>query len=173
MSVFRDERVWRYLTNFWTFILIAFLVIDFASKDTYGFMTPSFSIIYTGVLSLYVGTKEFDRWYELHDSRHPGEIFVAVWTVVIFSLFGFGLILGGGYRISSEAIADYIMVLSIFALTQKSKKLHHKRRHHHRIVAEHPHATTKIYEHEREHGREREHRGSQAAHFRSHAHSKK
>ena len=129
MSVFRDERVWRYLTNFWTFILILFLIIDFFSQDAFGFMTPSFSIIYTGVLGLYVGTKEFDRWYELHDSRHPGEIFVAAWTLVIFVLYAGTLFLGGKYKVSPEAISDYIMVLSVFALTQKSKKLHHKRKH--------------------------------------------
>lgn len=130
MAIFRDERIWRYMTNFWTFILILFLLFDFVSRDMYGFMTPSFSIIYTGVLSLYVGTKEFDRWYEVHDSRHPGEIFIAIWTVLIFVLYGGSFFLGGEYKVSSETIADYIMVLSVFAVTQKSKKLHHKKRHH-------------------------------------------
>jgi len=129
MSVFRDERIWRYLTNFWTLALILFLIIDFVSQDAFGYMTPSFSIIYTGVLGLYVGTKEFDRWYELHDSRHPGEIFVAAWTLVIFVLYGGSLFLGGKYKVSPEVISDYIMVLSVFALTQKSKKLHHKKHH--------------------------------------------
>lgn len=128
MSVFRDERIWRYLTNFWTFALIAFLIIDFVYQDAFGFMTPSFSIIYTGVLGLYVGTKEFDRWYELHDSRHPGEIFVAVWTAVIFALYAGTLLFGTKYHVSPEAISDYIMVLSVFALTQKSKKLHHRKK---------------------------------------------
>src|SRR6266481_151728 len=128
MSVFRDERIWRYITNFWTFALIAFLVFDFVSRDAYGFLTPSFSVIYTGVLGLYAGTKEFDRWYEVHDSRHPGEIFIAVWTIVIAVLFIASFILRNNYKVGPEAISDYIMVLSVFALTQKSKKLHHKRR---------------------------------------------
>jgi len=129
MSVFRDERIWRYLTNFWTFGLIAFLIVDFASQDAFGFLTPAFSVIYTGVLGLYVGTKEFDRWYELHDSRHPGEIFIAVWTALIFALYAGTVIFGGKYKVSPEAISDYIMVLSVFALTQKSKKLHHHKKH--------------------------------------------
>jgi len=128
MSVFRDERVWRYITNLWTVVLIGFLVIDFLSRDAYAYLTPSFSVIYTGVLGLYAGTKEFDRWYEVHDSRHPGEIFIAVWTLVIFILFGLSFLLQGGYKVGPEAISDYIMVLSVFAITQKSKKLHHKRR---------------------------------------------
>lgn len=129
MAIFRDERIWRYMTNFWTFVVILFLLFDFVSKDAYGFMTPSFSIVYTGVLSLYVGTKEFDRWYEVHDDRHPGEIFIAVWTVLLFVLYGGAFFLGSDYKVSSETIADYIMVLSIFAVTQKSKKLHHRKRH--------------------------------------------
>jgi hypothetical protein len=39
--------------------------------------------------------------------------------------------LGKGYTVSSETIADYIMVLSIFALTQKSKQLHQKKEEEH------------------------------------------
>ncbi len=128
MAIFRDERIWRYMTNFWTFVVIIFLLFDFVSKDAYGFMTPSFSIIYTGVLSLYVGTKEFDRWYEVHDSRHPGEIFIAVWTILLFVLYGGAFLLGNDYKVSSETVADYIMVLSVFAVTQKSKKMYHKKR---------------------------------------------
>ena len=128
MSAFRSERIWRYITDFWTVALMAFFVVNLFSQDGYSYMAAPLSIIYTGVLGLYVGTKEFDRWYELHDSRHPGEIFIALWTVVMFILFTAQLVLGPKYQVSTEAIADYIMVLSVFALTQKSKKLHqHKR----------------------------------------------
>jgi len=126
MTIFRDERIWRYLTNFWTVVLMAFLIVNFIKQGNYDYLTPSFSIIYTGVLSLYVGTKEFDRWYEVHDSRHPGEIFIAAWTLLIFFLFGAQLMFGGNYKVAPEVMADYIMVLSIFAVTQKSKKLHHR-----------------------------------------------
>jgi hypothetical protein len=129
MSVFRDERIWRFLTNFWTVALLLSLIANFITHGQYDFVGMSFSIIYVGVLGLYVGTKEFDRWYEIHDSRHPGEIFIAAWTIVIFAMLGAQFFLGKGYVVSQEAIADYIMVLSVFALTQKSKKLHHKKRH--------------------------------------------
>ncbi|MDR3581805.1 MAG: hypothetical protein P4L67_00845 [Candidatus Pacebacteria bacterium] len=128
MSVFRDEKIWRLLTNFWTVVLLLFLIADFATQGNYEFIGASFSVIYVGILGLYVGTKEFDRWYELHDSRHPGEIFITMWTVVVFLMLAAQFLLGKGYKMSQEAIADYIMVLSVFALTQKSKKLHHKRR---------------------------------------------
>jgi hypothetical protein len=128
MSVFRDEKIWRILTNFWTVIFILFLIANFFLMDKYEYLIAPFSVIYVGVLGLYAGTKEFDRWYELHEGRHPGELFVVAWTVVIFALIVLSLVLGEDYKVSSEAIADYIMVLSVFALTQKSKSLHRERK---------------------------------------------
>jgi len=64
----------------------------------------------------------------MHDGRHPGEVFIIFWTIVVFILLGVSLFMDGQYRVSSEAIADYIMVLSVFALTQKSKRLHERKR---------------------------------------------
>lgn len=128
LNLFRGERIWRLLTNLWTVVLMIFLVANFLAKDAYGFLTPSLSIIYTGILSLYVGTKEFDRWYEMHEDRHPGEIFIAAWTLLLAVLLGAQFALGSGYKVSSEVIADYIMVLSVFAVTQRSKKLHNRRK---------------------------------------------
>ncbi len=81
-----------------------------------------------GILAPYVGTKELDRWYDMHESRSPGELFVLAWTVVIFGLLVLSAFLQNGYRVPSEAIAVYIMVLSIFALTQKSKRLHERKK---------------------------------------------
>jgi len=121
---FRDEKIWRILTNFWTFVFLVFLIADFFLHNQLDFLIAPFSVIYVGILALYVGTKEFDRWYEIHESRHPGEVFVLVWTAVIFGLLALSVILSDGYVVSSEAIADYIMVLSVFALTQKSKSLY-------------------------------------------------
>lgn len=125
---FKDERIWRSLTNFWTIIFIVFLVINFFEKNILDFLIAPFSVIYIGILGLYVGTKEFDRWYDIHESRHPGELFVLAWTVVIFGLLILSAILQNGYSVSSEAIAVYIMVLSVFALTQKSKRLHERKK---------------------------------------------
>jgi uncharacterized membrane protein len=127
LSIFKDERIWRVITNFWTLIFIAFVIADFISRNAYDFLVAPMSVIYIGILTLYVGTKEFDRWYEIHNSRHPGEIFVLLWTVAIFSLMLFSFIDGGTRKVSSEVIAVYIMVLSVFALTQKSKSLHREK----------------------------------------------
>jgi len=125
---FKDEKIWRILTNFWTFIFIAFLVMDFFSGNVFDYIIAPASVIYIGILGLYVGTKEFDRWYDLHESLHPGEIFVIAWTVVIFGLIILSALMNGGHKLSSEAVADYIMVLSVFALTQKSKKMHQRKK---------------------------------------------
>ncbi|MDO8515733.1 MAG: hypothetical protein Q7S28_00590 [bacterium] len=135
MAFFNNETIWRWLTNFWTVVLSIFLVVNFLSHDAYHDLTPLFSILYTGVLSLYVGTKEFERWYDRHESRHPGEWFIIWWTVLVVAMLLFVLFAGQGYRVAPEAVADYVMVLSIFAVTQKSKNLHRKKRvhgpHHH------------------------------------------
>ena len=127
MLFFQNEKIWRILTNFWTVIFIAFLIFDFFRFNQFEYLTVPFSVIYVGILGLYASTKEFDRWYEMHEGRHPGELFVILWTVVIFALLGISFFFGG-YRISSEAIADYIMVLSVFALTQKSKRLYERKK---------------------------------------------
>lgn len=127
MSVFKNEKIWRVITNLWTAAFMSLLVINFFSIDQYEFLIAPFSIIYAGVLALYVGTKEFDRWYDHHNERHPGEWFVIVWTAVIFGLITSAFFLGKEYKISSEAVAVYIMVLSVFALTQKSKHLYEEK----------------------------------------------
>jgi hypothetical protein len=128
LITFRNEKLWRWLTNFWTLVFMVLLTANFFSADRYDFLVAPFSVVYIGILTLYVGTKEFDRWYDLHESRHPGELFVIAWTIVIFALMVLSVVLQNGYKVSSEAIAVYIMVLSVFALTQKSKRLHQRKR---------------------------------------------
>ncbi len=128
MLIFKSERIWRTLANFWTVILIIFLVVDFFSFNKHDYLTPLFSVIYTAILSLYVGTKEFERWCDMYSGRHPGELFIIVWTVLMLFLFSATLVLGGKYTVSPEAVADYIIVLSLFALTQRSKRLCRKRK---------------------------------------------
>jgi phosphatidylserine synthase len=126
--MWQNEKIWRILTNVWTMVFVAFLIFDFFSFNRFEYLTVPFSIIYVGVLGLYVSTKEFDRWYEMHEGRHPGELFVILWTLMIFAVLGISFFSQGEYKVSSEAIADYIMVLSVFALTQKSKRLHERKK---------------------------------------------
>jgi phosphatidylserine synthase len=126
--MWQNEKIWRILTNVWTMVFVAFLIFDFFSFNRFEYLTVPFSIIYVGVLGLYVSTKEFDRWYEMHEGRHPGELFVILWTLMIFAVLGISFFSQGEYKVSSEAIADYIMVLSVFSLTQKSKRLHERKK---------------------------------------------
>lgn len=125
--MFKDEKIWRVLTNFWTFVFLIFLCANFFLNNNYEYLIGPMSVVYIGILGLYVGTKEFDRWYEMHEGRHQGELFVLLWTVVVLGLMVISL-LWDGRKISSEAIAAYIMVLSVFALTQKSKALHRRKK---------------------------------------------
>ena len=127
MSVFRSEKIWRILTNIWTLVTIAVIVLNFFAKNGYEFLIGPTTVIYTAVLSLYVTTKEFDRWYEFHDGRHPGEWFVIGWTAVILILLALYFALGPEYKLSAESVATYLVVLSVFALTQKSKQLHEQK----------------------------------------------
>src|SRR3989344_2622776 len=119
-----NEKLWRNLTNFWMYFFMLFLVADFFSRGGYDFLIAPFSAIYIAVLSIYVGTKEFDRWYDYYDGKHPGEISVLVWTVLMIFLFMVSAFSSTGYKISSEVVAVYIMVMSVFVLTQRSKSIY-------------------------------------------------
>ncbi|MFH0890901.1 MAG: hypothetical protein V1856_02635 [Candidatus Liptonbacteria bacterium] len=123
-KVFSSEKLWRNLTNFWMYFFMLFLVTDFFSRGSYDYLIAPFSAIYISVLSIYVGTKEFDRWYDYYAGKHPGEISVLVWTVLMVFLFLVSAFSKTGYRLSSEVVAVYIMVMSVFVLTQKSKALY-------------------------------------------------
>ncbi len=127
-GVFQNERIWRILSGIWTAVFIPFVIADFFLQGKYEFLVAPMSAVYLGVLGLYAGTKEFERWYESHQGRHPGEWYVVIWTIVAVALFTTSFFLNGGYRVSSDIVADYIMVLTIFALTQKSKSLYRRKR---------------------------------------------
>jgi uncharacterized BrkB/YihY/UPF0761 family membrane protein len=103
---------------------MAFVVANFFMMDRFENLSASLSVIYAGMLTIYAGTKEFDRWYDFHDGRHPGELFVIGWTMLLFVLFGATFFFPKTYHVASETIANYILVLTIFALTQKSKQMH-------------------------------------------------
>jgi lysylphosphatidylglycerol synthetase-like protein (DUF2156 family) len=127
MKLFEGERIWRLLTDFWSFIVLAFVVVNFVTQNRYEYLVVPLCVLYTGILALYVGTKEFDRWYDHHRTRHPGEWFVILWTVVMAVMIVAAIILGPPYVVNSDIVAVYIAVLSIYVVTQKSKTLHRDR----------------------------------------------
>ena len=125
--IFEQGKFWRRLTNFWTFAILTFIVFNFINYNIYNYLVVPFSILYTGVLALYVTTKEFERWYEYHESKHPGEWFVILWTIVMVGVIAGAFILGEHYDTPSDVIVGvYLGVLTLFAITQKSKELHKK-----------------------------------------------
>ncbi len=127
--IFENERIWRWLTNFWTTVFFALIFINFFDNDAYSFLVIPLSIVYTGILSIFVATKEFDRWYEVHNSRHPGEMFVIAWTTVVVLLLLFSFIFGKEFHAPSDTIsAVYVAVLTLFAISQKSKSLHRRKK---------------------------------------------
>ena len=128
IEIFYKESLLRIITNFWTLIFLVFIVVNFLAQGEYNYIVSPFSILYTGLLTLYVGTKEFNRWYEKHLGRHPGEWFVIFWTALIFILFATAIILGKPYHLSSDIVAVYIAVLTLFAITQKSKQLYQSKK---------------------------------------------
>ncbi|MFZ5364547.1 MAG: hypothetical protein ACOZAG_03650 [Patescibacteria group bacterium] len=122
-----NDRIWRQLTNLWTFATMGFFLFDFFSGDQYSGFTAAVSIIYITILGIYVGTKEFDRWQDSHHGKRKGETFIIVWTFIILLFIITAIASGGKYRMPSEFTATYIALLSIFALTQRSKFLHNQK----------------------------------------------
>lgn len=123
----RKFNFWQYLANFWSGMYFIFIIWDFINDNFIIEALEIFGFIYIGVLAVYVGNKEFERWYNKHQDQHPGEIFVIGWTALILIIVGLDLILQKTYHLPSSVISSYIAVLTILAVTQKSKALHTRR----------------------------------------------
>jgi Na+/H+ antiporter NhaD/arsenite permease-like protein len=123
-----EFRFWRYLVDFWSFILFIFVLLDFFYDNSYSDFLNVLSVVYIGSLAIYSGNKEFERWYDRHESKHPGEIFVVIWSVLMFILFFMSLFKGNVYQIPTSVISTYLAVLTILAVTRKSKQVYRARR---------------------------------------------
>lgn len=125
---FNNFIFWRRLINFWTFIFFFLIIYDFFSSLESSNSLEIASTIYIGVLAIYVGDKEFERWYNRHEGKHPGEIFIIVWTLLVFSLIIFGTLFQENYKIPNAVVSAYIAVLTILVITSKSKQLYHNKK---------------------------------------------
>jgi hypothetical protein len=119
---------WKYLVNFWTIFFMVLIVFDFIFDNALLEILELTAFIYIGVLAIYAGNKEFERWYNRHKDKHPGEVFVIIWTSIIFLVVMLDLIWPRSYHLPSAVISAYVAVLTILAVTEKSKSLHRKRR---------------------------------------------
>lgn len=123
--LFGSERIWRLLAHIWMVGVIGAGEADFRLGGTLTDVLSALSIIYIAVLAIYAGTKEFSRWNQLYKSkRHPGEISVFIWTIFMASILIEKSLFKQSYEIPSVIISTYIAVLTIFALTMRSKAEH-------------------------------------------------
>lgn len=120
----RNFNFWRNLMNAWTFIFFILIIVDFVYGNGLEEILNTVSSIYIGVLAIYVSNKEFERWYDKHEEKHPGEVFVVIWTAIIIGLFIIDLIYKSYYKVPSAVISSYIAVLTILVITNKSKSLY-------------------------------------------------
>jgi phosphatidylserine synthase len=119
-----DFNFWRYLINFWSVLFFVFIILDFFQRNAYGELLNVLAAIYISALAIYVSNKEFERWYDKHYSRHPGEIFVIIWSVIVLGLFILSFIFREEYQMPTSVISSYIAVLTLLAVTRKSKELY-------------------------------------------------
>lgn len=126
------DSFWRYITNFWCLACYVAIICDFIYNNALSEILPSILVIYVALLVIFAGVKEFERWYEFRADRHPGEIFVIGWTVLVIGILIAKVTLHKEYHIPEEILSTYIAVLSIMAITQKSKKLKVEKEEHQR-----------------------------------------
>jgi hypothetical protein len=119
----QPEKVWRYLVNFWMIVIVALMLADFILHGKYSEVLSPISMVYVALLSVYVTTKEYERWFLMYKGHHPGEIGVLVWTAMLLFMLVFTLVRGDSYSISQDAITTYITVIVVFVITKASKNL--------------------------------------------------
>ena len=120
---------WRYLANFWSVVLYILVIYDFIKNNGAAEILGPVSAIYVGVLAIYATDKEFERWRYLNNKgKHPGELFVIIWTVLIFTIIFADFFLSMAYKLPGEITSVYIAVLGVLAFTRKSKALYEKKR---------------------------------------------
>lgn len=123
-----EFNFWRYLINFWSIIFFVIIILDFYTRNAYTDLLNILATVYISALAIYVSNKEFERWYDKHNSKHPGEVFVVIWSIIVFCLFALDFVLKNRYQMPNSVISSYIAVLTILAVTRKSKEIYQARR---------------------------------------------
>lgn len=59
----------------------------------------------------------------MYKGRHPGEIGVIIWTLVLLIMILICLTQGGQYKIQQNVVTTYVTVVLIFVITKASKQL--------------------------------------------------
>lgn len=122
-----DNKMWRFLSMFWGVLYLFVICADFVYGNMYDRVIGPLGTVYIATLTMFVGSKEFDRWHERHPGKKHGERFVFVFTAIIFIMFAVSFSKNGSYEVSPDILAAYIAVLSIFVISEKSKELYGER----------------------------------------------
>ncbi len=110
------------LLIFWTFVAFTAIVWDFITNNSLTNLLGPLMAIYVGILSIYSAEKEFRRWYNLHRGKHPGELYVVAWTLMVVSIFIADFLVKSTYVIPEAIVSTYIVVVGILAITKSSKR---------------------------------------------------
>ncbi len=128
MKTLNTTSFWRHLTTVWTVVFFAAIVYDFFTANSLEIseILLPIAVVYDAVLAVYSAEKEFKRWHDCHDTIHPGELFVIIWTVLVFGLIALSFFDHIPYHVPPEVTASYIVVVGILAITRESKELYAK-----------------------------------------------
>lgn len=121
---------WRTLTNLWTFVFFAVIIYDFFTENslTENHVILGIAAIYGASLAIYSAEKEFKRWHNIHEGRHPGEVYTILWTILIIGIIIANIYLHKHYHLPPEVSATYVVILGVLAITQESKNLYKNRK---------------------------------------------
>jgi hypothetical protein len=126
-KIAKEFNSWRHLINIWSFLFFIAIIYDFLTVNSSLGVLNVMSTVYIGALAVYVSNKEFERWYHRHSGQHPGEVFVVFWTILLLFLIIVDFIPAYDYSLPGSVISAYIAVLTILAVTRKSKQIYHAR----------------------------------------------
>lgn len=115
---------WKHVVNFWSLVAFIVFILHFFSRGVFEAANSMISILYPAVLTIYTGQKEFSRWKsKAYHSHFFGEFFVVLWTAIFMAFVIISTVTSGTYRVSLEMVTTYVAVLSIYAVTLKSKEM--------------------------------------------------
>ncbi|OGY89667.1 MAG: hypothetical protein A2677_01530 [Candidatus Komeilibacteria bacterium RIFCSPHIGHO2_01_FULL_52_14] len=119
---------WKRMVNGWSLVAFMIFVLHFFSRGYFKIADSLISVLYPAILTIYTGQKEFSRWRSNHfSSRFFGEWFVLFWTLVFMLFVIVSVLSRGTYQVSLEMTTTYLAVVTIYAVTLKSKQLHSRR----------------------------------------------
>lgn len=122
----KKVNMWRILVNLWSIVLFAAIFYDFLGNNSLNGLLNIVSTLYVAILMIYVGDKEFERWYAKREGVHLGEIFVFVWTAIMITLLILDLLKKEAYHVPDCVVNSYVSVLTILVITRKSKQIYQK-----------------------------------------------